>query len=300
MIILDVNHGREHQPANISHREMFNFLFVYFYFITTYLKETNAMLQGPGSKLEDWNPGTFHKLFASIVLALVPNHTKIKAADTTRVLYVVNHCLQGLDLPLLFASIYIQTGQWPRGLADRIHFKIPVWSQFLKFLGAVEGSPENFERLANANHSILVFSGGARETLRKRSDEHYTLMWGKRKGFAREAIKHKYDIVPVGSVGLDENFIIIYDLPIDLVLRLIGDKRTEITWPVFVPSFRFQRIYIFAGEAIESKQFHTEWENKELQEKLRDETKAAVEELINACLKFQAVDQNRFIRLPWR
>jgi 1-acyl-sn-glycerol-3-phosphate acyltransferase len=82
----------------------------------------------------------------------------------------------------------------------------------MRYFGTVVGSPEVCSELMDKGEPILVFPGGAREVLRNKQDDPYTLFWGEvyrsflsqRTGFARMAIKHNYKIVPVASVGISE------------------------------------------------------------------------------------------------
>ncbi|MCZ6830970.1 MAG: 1-acyl-sn-glycerol-3-phosphate acyltransferase, partial [Gammaproteobacteria bacterium] len=51
-----------------------------------------------------------------------------------------NHSIYGLELPIVPLEIWRQTGRHPRGLADRMHFSMPGWRDFLRNSGAVVGS----------------------------------------------------------------------------------------------------------------------------------------------------------------
>ncbi len=126
-------------------------------------------------------------------------------------LFVGNHTLYGvLDPMLLVAEVYKQKGITIRSLGDHLHFKIPIWRDFLHKLGVVEGTRENCRQLMQSGQSVLVFPGGAREVF-KRKGEAYKLVWKQRTGFVRMAIENGYDIIPFASVGPDDTYSILFD-----------------------------------------------------------------------------------------
>ena len=166
----------------------------------------------------------------------------------------MNHVTLGLDVPSLFASIYKATGRLPRALGDTCHFLIPVHCHALRFFGAVPGTPAICSRLMQDGQPILVFPGGAREVLRKCGDAPYSLFWGGRMGFARLAVQHGYTIVPVASVGVEDNVRVVLDLDISWFMRLVGDKRRDVSLPLVCPrlplSTSLQRLYFYFGQPI--------------------------------------------------
>ena len=108
--------------------------------------------------------------------------------DSGPCLFVGNHTIFGLlDLPLLVAHVYRETGLFLRGLAEKAHYRIPVWRDFLTRFGAVDGSRENARTLLRDGEAVLVLPGGGREVA-KRKGERYQLIWKQRMGFARLAI----------------------------------------------------------------------------------------------------------------
>ena len=131
--------------------------------------------------------------------------------DERPLLFVGNHTLYGLlDVPLMIEHLYVNHGLFLRSLGDRSHFSVPVWRDWLTRNGMVLGTPENCDALMEAGESILVFPGGAREVWR-RKDEQYTLIWKKRLGFVRQAIKHGYDIIPFAAYGADDCYKVVAD-----------------------------------------------------------------------------------------
>lgn len=126
-------------------------------------------------------------------------------------LYVGNHTIfGGLDAPLMVAGLYEQTGVYLRSLADRAHFYVPGWRDFLVKYGSIVGTRANCTALMQSGQNILVYPGGGREVM-KNKGEGYQLIWKDRTGFAALAMEHGYDIIPFGAVGAEEAFSIHYD-----------------------------------------------------------------------------------------
>ncbi len=135
-------------------------------------------------------------------------------------MYVANHSRYSLADPVLMIGIYDTVGEVPRGLADRMHFKVPLFRDFVTSLGAVIGDRELVRGLLRARQSIVVFPGGAREVMKKRN-ENYRLVWKERVGFVRLAVEMNYTITPVGVAGGDDCFDVIADAD-DYMDTLVG------------------------------------------------------------------------------
>lgn len=135
-------------------------------------------------------------------------------------MYVANHSRYSLADPVLMIGIYDTLGEIPRGLADRLHFKVPLFRDFVTSLGAVIGDPELTRGLMHAGQSIVVFPGGAREVMKKRNESH-RLVWKQRLGFVRLAVEMNYTITPVGVAGGDDCFDVVADAD-DYMNTLLG------------------------------------------------------------------------------
>lgn len=151
-----------------------------------------------------------------------PRFSGLEHVPTDRpVLFAGNHTTFGvLDAPLMLIGLYDHLGLFPRSLGDHLHFAVPGWRALLERFGVVEGTPENAHALMRAGESVVVFPGGAREVFKHRG-ERYTLVWGRRTGFARLAIEHGYPIVPFAAVGADDAWDILLDAD-DLLASPLG------------------------------------------------------------------------------
>jgi 1-acyl-sn-glycerol-3-phosphate acyltransferase len=198
------------------------------------------------------------------------------------------------ELPLLFAIIYLQTGLLPRGLADRFHFYFPIHRNLLWAFGGVLGDREICRKIMQEGQPLLVFPGGGDEVLRSRKLPKYTLMWGERKGFATLALENGYTIVPETSMGTEDMFFSLVDLPVRQVMKLFGDKRSEREYvlPVLVPSFKFQKQYFRFGKELETKDLETNVSNITL---VRDLVQAELMDGFEVIKRTRDQDPHRYI-----
>lgn len=221
----------------------------------------------------------------SILIPFKSMANKAQDLKGKKVLFVCNHQLGGMEIPAICAAIWMQTGIYPRGLADRMHFLIPGWSQLFTIGGALNAERENCIKAMKAGQPLLVFPGGSDEVFRTRKIEPYTLLWKERKGFAKLALEHGYTIVPIASVGADEQLTIVYEMNAQGIMRLAGDKRKdrEILLPLSLPNLNFQRIYIQIGAEIETSCFDSSDAGKDgsvtaIRDLTRDAIKKGIEE----------------------
>lgn len=74
-------------------------------------------------------------------------------------------------------ELYSRRGIYFRGLADRVHMIVPGWKQFLEWFGAVKGTRAGCRELMESGQTILVYPGGGREVMKRKSDPKHSLMW---------------------------------------------------------------------------------------------------------------------------
>jgi len=223
-------------------------------------------------------------------------------------LFVANHTIHGvLDVPLYAIELYRKKGIFIRGLADHFHYMVPGWRNFLSWIGAVRGTPENCEQLMRLKENIIVFPGGGREVC-KRKGESYQLIWKQRTGFVRLAIKHQYPIIPVASIGIDDAFSILIDRD-DLINTFVGQffqkkgfldyviKKGEelpaITRGIgFTPLPRPERVYVSFGQAIETESYKNQHEDKEVLFTLREQVANVIKKQLGELLLFRYQDKD--------
>ena len=271
------------------------------------------MTRSTKSTLADYTPPpakTMGRLLAVHRLWHRPWMTGLDNIDPKRpTLFVGNHTIYGmLDVPLLGYEVYQRKGVYIRGLADRMHYKIPIWRDIFKWIGSVVGTRENCSALMDSGAHIMVFPGGSREVA-KRKGEAYQLIWKDRTGFARMAVEHGYRIIPFAAVGAEE----CYDILIDsndimgsglvkwlkttaLGSKFIGDG--EQIFPLsrglglsMIP--RPERFYYSFGEPIETAQHQGESDDPEVLAEVRDAVKESIETQLAALRKVQAKDPKR-------
>jgi 1-acyl-sn-glycerol-3-phosphate acyltransferase len=217
-------------------------------------------------------------------------------------LFVGNHQLFSLDVPMLIAELYSKRGIVIRSLGDHMHFRIPLWRHLLTKFGVIDGTRENCATLMAAGESVLVFPGGAREVF-KRKGEKYQLLWGERLGFARMAIRHRYPIVPFAAVGAEDAWDIVLDgdalLP-DAARPLIERLgiRTDALIPFVrgigpTPLPRPKRLYFSFGRPIETWTYNGHHKDAAACLALRDRTKWAIERGIASLLVKRRRDPER-------
>lgn len=225
---------------------------------------------------------------------VVPNKLflPVDAVGTERIpdgvphLFVSNHSLYGIEMPLLLNHLYQQKGIFLRGLADHIHFATPN-GPVLRAFGAVDGTRDNVDALMEAGADVLVYPGGGQEVLKPSSVPRYELMWKQRVGFARCAIKHGYPILPCACVGTEDMFDNIGDIP-------TGYRGMVIPISIANPR-RVQKVYFWFGNPIPTTQYNREFTNDDFAREVRDKAKAAIEAGIQELRGKQEADPERYL-----
>jgi 1-acyl-sn-glycerol-3-phosphate acyltransferase len=226
-------------------------------------------------------------------------------------LYVANHTIYGVtDGTLYVAEAYKKKGIYMRGLADNMHFMIPGWNKLFTQLGFARGSRENCALLMKQQQHILVYPGGSREVC-KRKGEEYKLIWKDRTGFARMAIEHGYDIIPIVNVGGDDAYEIVKNPEEVLESTFIGKllkksgladgflKNSENVPPLAlgIGNTIFPKpvkLYFGYGERISTKAFKKEANNKEIQWQIREQVELSMNKMMLQLLEYRANDDTKY------
>ena len=203
---------------------------------------------------------------------------------------VGNHTIYGIyDTPVFMLEMYQRHGITLRALGDHVHFKIPVWREFLSGLGVVDGTREAAGQLMDEGQCILLFPGGAREVAKRRG-ERYRLFWGDRLGFARLALRHGCTVVPFSAVGGEEMLNIVYDAeellasPAAAVVRALGVRQQALI-PLAVglgplPLPRPKRLYFRIGQPIRAAGPDNDAQARALRDAVRAEVEAGLRMLL--------------------
>ncbi|VDL61346.1 unnamed protein product [Hymenolepis diminuta] len=221
-----------------------------------------------------------------------------------------------LDAYYFMARHIILRHRHPIPVVDRFLFRLPGLQQILRLTCALEGSVEECVSLLNsslaevnrshhANNNtqgssecqpdkdgnssrsgqvLLLSPGGVREAIF--SDEYYSLLWGKRRGFARIAIKAKRPIYPVFTENIREGVRVV-QYGKHWLRRLYELTRLPIClyygyFPVKLRTHIGDPIYPFDGES---------------DEQLADRTREAIEDMI---VRYQWRPSNLIIALLQR
>jgi len=118
-------------------------------------------------------------------------------------LFVGNHSLFALDAAVIMPIFLKELHRFTRSMGDKFLFTHPRIADYLVSKGLVMGHPEVCTALMQAKQDLLVFPGGAYESVKPVS-KFYELQWKDRCGFVKLAAMHGYTIMPFGLVGPDE------------------------------------------------------------------------------------------------
>jgi hypothetical protein len=119
------------------------------------------------------------------------------------------------------SQIYLQTGKWPRLVADDLHFRIPLWKHMIEQFGAVPASSDILVNLAKLGHPVLVYP-----------TEHRLL---------EVQSLNSATIIPFASVGVNEMVKVLTKVPYN---PPDGTQKLTIAVPV-----SYERQYISFGAA---------------------------------------------------
>lgn len=115
------------------------------------------------------------------------------------------------------------------------------------------------------------------------------------------AIKYKYTIIPFSSIGLEDSLRIAFSIPLHPLLKIMGEVRPNLEFPVLLPYNNLEKMYITMGESISTVELEGDWEDEERCVELYKKVHAAVEKCMNRGLERQASDEERYFSTRlWR
>ena len=181
-------------------------------------------------------------------------------------LFVGNHSLFALDGAIIRPIFLKELQRFPRAMGDKFLFSIQRVADILVKHGVVMGHPEVCSALMDDRQDLLLFPGGAYESVKPKS-KLYELQWKERYGFVKLAAMHGYTIMPFGLVGPDDFYGHLtegQDLPDSALGKLLthigllnDDTRSDIVPPIPIGSLgtplpKPQRCYLGFGKPINS------------------------------------------------
>lgn len=177
----------------------------------------------------------------------------VARVPTGPALLVGNHGPLALDTGLLLHAFHRDTGVVLRGLSDRLLFTNAIGRMIVRNAGAVKGTRENARALLAHGELVLVYPGGARETMRD-TTQRYALDWQGRLGFAQIALEAQVPIVPVACIGADDVFTQVVaseTVRASLAGRLAAKFiKPDYIPPLYLPKWRAVQFHYFFGEPI--------------------------------------------------
>ncbi len=134
-------------------------------------------------------------------------------------LILTNHSLATYDGLLLGLGIYLETSRMPYGLADTNLFTLPFLRDISPKINLVEASHENAEKLLAQDELVCIAPGGMKEAIRS-SEHRREIIWHKRTGFARLAVRTQSPIVLAACPNADG----IYDVKANSITNFIYEN----------------------------------------------------------------------------
>ncbi len=209
--------------------------------------------------------------------------TGIENLPKGRALLVMNHAF-GWDATLPMAAIRRATGRPVWALGEHLWWKVPYLRRLAAAVGAVDGTPAHADELLAHDELLLVLPGGLREAVKPR-ELRYRLLWGKRFGFVRAAMRSHAPLVPVAGLGADD----VFELVGDAFARGRRWLHRDFPLPRLAPRLHRAHLAYLIGEPIDTSRMPGESEEAAAR-RLRREVRGALEELI---------DEGLAARLGW-
>ena len=163
-------------------------------------------------EVSKWDPEFTHRV-VGILRPVMKRYFRAEVRGSDHIpavggaLVVSNHSggQFSLDVPILGIEYYDKFGydRPIRTLAHDFLFSGPV-AEVLQRLGIIRASRKNADEALRSGHVVVVFPGGDYDACRPTSEQHVVDFNG-RTGYVRTAIETGVPIVPVVSIGGQEN-----------------------------------------------------------------------------------------------
>ena len=213
-------------------------------------------------------------------------------------LFVGNHSLFALDGAIIRPIFLKELQRFPRAMGDKFLFSIERVANILVKQGIVMGHPDVCGALMDARQDLLLFPGGAYESVKPKS-KLYELQWKERYGFVKLAAAHGYTIMPFGLVGPDEFYGHLMegqDLPDTALGKLLthlgvlnNNTRSDMIPPIPIGSLgtalpKPQRCYLGFGKPINLSRHKGKTLSKKTVQAVRAQAAQAIENQLTQLL----------------
>jgi 1-acyl-sn-glycerol-3-phosphate acyltransferase len=220
----------------------------------------------------------FHALVHAVARVARAHVSGLEKLPRGRALIVANHTF-GWDVMVPMAKVYCETQRPVWALGEHAWWKVPFVRRLAAAVGNVDGTPENADKLLSREELVLVLPGGLREAV-KPHELRYRLLWGRRFGFVRCAIRNRAPIVPLACVGGDDVFEFVGDA-YARGRRWLGRRGIPIPFPTRVlPIPHRVRITFAFGDPIETNARPEDADDPAVLTRVRHEVEGALHELI--------------------
>ena len=205
--------------------------------------------------------------------------TGLEHLPSGRALLVGNHGF-GWEAVFPMSAIFRATKRTLWTLGEHLWWQIPFLRRIAASVGTVDGTPENVDRLLQADELVLVLPGGLREAV-KPATLRYRLLWGHRYGFIKAALRSSAPIVPMALLGGDELFDFVGD-PYDRGRRWLRRPSLPIPLPHrLLPIPHRVRFRFVIGEPLTKLGSPEQADDPEVLRRLRFLVKGALQDLID-------------------
>nr|XP_034958040.1 transmembrane protein 68-like [Zootoca vivipara] len=116
---------------------------------------------------------------------------------------VYYHAATSTDYSLLVAKLFKETQRKCYSVIDHAIYQLPGLKIFFDTMGLKDFSKAECVEILKEGHFIGISPGGGREA---NFSNDYSLMWGKRTGFAQIALEAKVPIIPIFTQNICEAY----------------------------------------------------------------------------------------------
>eukprot|EP00127_Corallochytrium_limacisporum_P006225 Clim_evm1s222 gene=Clim_evmTU1s222 len=226
-------------------------------YIMSQFRGAREFLFAPAERFKTWTPPNPIATYLAALSQFLIYHPVVSGIENVPldrpVLFYLNHATGATDTGVAFEVVRRVSMRPLRACADTAFWSSWPTNRVLEYFGAFKGNRRLCDMAMREEQNILIYPEGAKGVFKSKNVPKYTLMWGKRAGFAHMAAMHGYDLVPVSIVGGEEFFDVWFDVPCGWMFRILdgNNKRGHWTAPIGKPWKMIpQNIYINFGKPI--------------------------------------------------